>query len=191
MPNKGYWFLSEVSLYSKEHSFNVDQDYRIINRKTYLPAGLTLTDIKIIRCTIKCEIVTITTASQLFQIVMFNLIPSNNIEFLKAPTNKFVQEIGADGIVLNEYNSEAILKTSTNIVSIRLNPTVLGKEYTIVHGETGTCRIYPDAAEEIRGAVAINKHYYSNTVGNTVTLICVEDGIWDIKAQFGTWTHQT
>ncbi len=62
-----------------------------------------------------------------------------------------------------------------------LPSAVIGRSYTFSRTNAQTFRIAPQAADQIRGAAAINKYISMNAIGDTIRLTCNATGQWDVQ----------
>lgn len=62
-----------------------------------------------------------------------------------------------------------------------LPAAVVGLEYTFNRTTTVALRAAPQAADQIRGASAVNKYIQMDVAGEQITLTCTIAGLWDVR----------
>ena len=65
----------------------------------------------------------------------------------------------------------------------------IGLTYTLVVTEAQALQFVPIGSSQIRGTTAINKAVSSATIGDSITLVSTEIGIYDVVSEKGTWTY--
>ncbi len=86
------------------------------------------------------------------------------------------------------------LMTTTNAVaagSVSLPDAKVGMSFDFLVAESKWFQIDPASGEAFRAAAAADKYIRSAaTPGEYLSIRCVDDGIWDVVNEVGTWTYE-
>ena len=90
-------------------------------------------------------------------------------------------------------NTLIMLPTSNDTTVTLPSATVPGYEYTIIDDTATWISVHPASTADtiqLAGETAGTgiKNSTSTAIGNSISLICRQQGIWSIETQSGTWT---
>lgn len=91
-------------------------------------------------------------------------------------------QIGADSTIYTGWQDQHINNIGCGATcTLTLPSAVIGRSYTAHRVVAQALRLAPQAADQIRGASAVNKYISIDTTGASATLTCYVTGVWDVQ----------